>query len=96
MANNLNNNVFTNFGLRSILEKEKLNGNNFLDWSKNLRIVLKHERKLDILETPIPDEHTLNASAEDWKAYKATLERSLDVTCLKLASMFLNCKNNSR
>ncbi|KAL4282155.1 hypothetical protein GQ457_03G016000 [Hibiscus cannabinus] len=29
--------------LRSLLEKEKLNDINFLDWFHNLRIVLKHE-----------------------------------------------------
>ena len=34
------------FSLRSVLEKEKLNGTNFLDWSRNLRIVLKKEKKL--------------------------------------------------
>ena len=27
--------------LRSVLEKDKLNGKNFLDWHRNLRIVLK-------------------------------------------------------
>ena len=31
--------------LRSLLEKEKLNGTNFLDWFRNLRMVLKQERK---------------------------------------------------
>ena len=31
--------------LRSLLEKEKLNGTNFLDWFLNLRMVLKQERK---------------------------------------------------
>ena len=39
------NNTST-FTLRSVLEKEKLNGTNFLDWSRNLRIVLKQERKM--------------------------------------------------
>ena len=68
-------------------KKKKLNRNNFLDWSRNWRIVLKHERKLDVLETPIPDEPALNASAKDREAYEAALERSLDVTCLMLASM---------
>ena len=52
-----------------------------------MRIVLKHERKQDVLETSIPDEPLLNASAEDREAYEAALERSLDVTCLMLAPM---------
>ncbi|KAK8564636.1 hypothetical protein V6N12_058219 [Hibiscus sabdariffa] len=37
MANN-------SISLRSLLEKEKLNGINFLDWFRNLRIVLKQEK----------------------------------------------------
>ena len=68
-------------------KKKKLNGNNFLDWSRNLRIVLKHEQKLDVLTILIPNEPALNASAKDWEAYEAALGRSLDVTCLMLASM---------
>ena len=40
--------------LRSLLEKEKLNGTNFLDWFRNLRIVLKQERKEFVIEKPIP------------------------------------------
>jgi hypothetical protein len=31
----------SDFNLRSLLEKEKLNGANFIDWYRNLRIVLK-------------------------------------------------------
>ena len=92
MKNN-SNNAFSNFGLRSILEKEKLNKNNFLDWSRNLIIVLKHERKLDVLETPIPNEPTLNVSAQDRAAYDAATERSLEVTCLMLASMVPELQN---
>ena len=47
MSSNTSNNI-----LRSILEKEKLNGSNFLDWHRNLRIVLKHDNKLYALEEP--------------------------------------------
>ena len=31
--------------LRSLVEKEKLNGTNFLDWFRSLRMVLKEEQK---------------------------------------------------
>ena len=47
--------------LRSLLEKEKLNGTNFLDWFRNLRIVLKQERKEYVIEEPVPIEPTANA-----------------------------------
>ena len=39
--------------LRSLLEKEKLNGTNFLDWFRNLRIVLKQEWKEFVIEEPV-------------------------------------------
>ena len=39
MTTNTSNNI-----LRSILEKEKLSGINFLDWYRNMRIVLKHDK----------------------------------------------------
>ena len=42
--------------LRSMLEKEKLGHSNFLDWHRNLRIVLKQEKKDYVLETQVPDE----------------------------------------
>ena len=33
------------FNIRSILEMEKLNGKNFLEWQRNLQIVLMQEEK---------------------------------------------------
>ena len=46
----MTNNIIS---LRSLLEKEKLNGTNFLDWFRNLRIVLKQERKEFVIEEPV-------------------------------------------
>ncbi|GJR57022.1 zinc finger, CCHC-type containing protein [Tanacetum coccineum] len=45
----VNNSLF-----RSFFEKQKLTGNNFLEWYHNLRIVLSTEDKLPFLEQPIP------------------------------------------
>ncbi|KAJ9542664.1 hypothetical protein OSB04_029170 [Centaurea solstitialis] len=50
MANTVTNT--NNLSLRSILEKDKLTGPNFLDWERNLQIVLRHERKWYVLEEP--------------------------------------------
>nr|GFB49529.1 hypothetical protein [Tanacetum cinerariifolium] len=44
-----NNSVF-----RSFFEKQKLTGPNFIDWYRQLRIVLSIEDKLNYLEQPIP------------------------------------------
>ena len=53
----------SNFNLRSILEKEKLTGTNFMDWYHNLRIVLRAEKKEDVLDTPLPEDPGENATA---------------------------------
>ncbi|GKA26604.1 retrotransposon protein, putative, ty1-copia subclass [Tanacetum coccineum] len=46
--------VVNNSLFRSLFEKQKLTGNNFLEWYHNLRIVLSTEDKLPFLEQPIP------------------------------------------
>jgi hypothetical protein len=56
-------NTTSPFSLRSILDKDKLNGTNFSDWVRNLRIVLRSDKKETILDTPIPDEPADNAFA---------------------------------
>ena len=57
------------FNLRSVLEKEKLNGTNFIDWYRNLRIVLRQEKKDYVLEQHYPDDLPNGASAADRRAY---------------------------
>ncbi|GJY17518.1 retrotransposon protein, putative, ty1-copia subclass [Tanacetum coccineum] len=46
--------VVTNSVFRGFFEKQKLTGPNFIDWYRQLRIVLSVEDKLDYLEQPIP------------------------------------------
>jgi len=45
---------------QSIFDANKLSGLNFLDWHRNVRIVLKLEKRLYVLKNPIP-----NALIED-------------------------------
>ena len=74
--------------MQSILEKDKLTGANFLDWHRNLRIVLKQERKLYVLDDALPEEEPAsNASKAQKDAYNKHLNDSIDVTCLMLACM---------
>ena len=73
--------------LRSILEKEKLNGTNFLKWYRNLRIVLKQERKAYVLEQPIPNEPAATAPRAERDAHKRHSDDALDVACLMLITM---------
>ena len=58
-----------NFALKSILEKDKLNGTNFTTWYRNLRIVLKHDKKEHGLEDPLPEVPADNANATTRNAY---------------------------
>jgi len=73
--------------LRSILEKDKLNGTNYMDWIRNLRIVLRAEKKEEILDTPFSEAPTDNASATEKNAYKRACDADLEVSCLMLACM---------
>ncbi|KAK8658528.1 hypothetical protein V6N13_036731 [Hibiscus sabdariffa] len=73
--------------LRSLLEKEKLNGINFLDWFCNLRIVLKQERKEHVIEEPVPKDPGANAPTDDKDKFKKYMDDMVDVGCLMLATM---------
>ena len=87
MATKNNTSTFT---LQSILEKDKLNGTNFLNWSRNLRIVLKQERKSYVLDIAIPPVASSNAPRAQKDAYEKHLNDSVDVKCLMLATVVLD------
>ncbi|KAJ9535272.1 hypothetical protein OSB04_un001631 [Centaurea solstitialis] len=76
-----------NLSLRSILEKDKLTGSNFLDWERNLMIVLRHEKKWYVLEEPLGEAPPANAPAAARNAHKKHSDDLLDVACLMLATM---------
>jgi hypothetical protein len=77
----------TSFTLCSIVEKDKLNGTNYTDWIRNLRIVLRAEKKKDVLDTPLPEEPADDATAAVKNAYKKACDNNLEVSCLMLACM---------
>ena len=54
----------SNISLQSILDAYKLIGPNFLNWNWNVRIVLKQEKRLHVLENPIPNTHVEDAEEE--------------------------------
>ena len=55
--------AYNNSSFQFVLEKEKLNGANFIDWYRNLRIVLRNEKKDYVLEQPYPDDLPEGANA---------------------------------
>ena len=83
-------NTTSNLSLRSILKKDKLNETNFLDWYRNLRIVLKQDRKEYILDQPVPDEPAANTPRTKKDAHSKNLNDSINVTCLVLVCMDSN------
>jgi hypothetical protein len=68
-----------------LLEKEKLNGVNFMDWYRNLRIVLKQEKTEYVLSEPedLPD----GSSATDHRAYENHCDDAFNVSSLMLTTM---------
>jgi hypothetical protein len=75
----------TSFTLRSIIEKDKLNGTNYTDWIYNLRIVLRAQKKEDILDTPLLEKPANDATVAVKNAYKKACDNNLEVSCLMLA-----------
>ncbi|GJU90500.1 zinc finger, CCHC-type containing protein, partial [Tanacetum coccineum] len=78
-----------NNSIRSILEKEMLNGSNFLDWYRNLRIVLRNEQKLHHLEEALPEAPPATATTVVRNAYTRRVAEQQEVACLMLAKQEL-------
>ena len=71
--------------LCSILNANKLTGPNFIDWFRNIKIVLKQEKKAYILDDPIPREPN-----EERGAYRVHMKYLNLETCVMLASIAPN------
>ena len=41
------------YAFKQMFDREKLTGNNFNDWFRQLRIVLRVAKRLDVLEQPL-------------------------------------------
>ncbi|GKC52349.1 zinc finger, CCHC-type containing protein [Tanacetum coccineum] len=78
------NQTTNNNSIRSILDKEKLNGSNLLDWYRNLRIVLGNEQKLHHLEEVLPEAPPATATAAVRNAYTRRVTEQQEVACLML------------
>nr|GEW45221.1 putative retrotransposon protein [Tanacetum cinerariifolium] len=81
-----NNSVFKGF-----FEKQKLTGPNFIDWYRQLRIVLSIEDRLDYLEQPIPPAPVAHAgqhvAPEILTAHNAWIKGSKEIAGLMLMTM---------
>ncbi|GKB84765.1 hypothetical protein Tco_0957037 [Tanacetum coccineum] len=81
-----NNSVF-----RGFFEKQKLTGPNFIDWYRQLRIVLSIEDKLNYLEQPLPPAPVAPAgqhvAPEILAAHTAWVKGSKEIAGLMLMTM---------
>ena len=77
------------FNLGPMLEKEKLatTGNNYADWVRNLRIVLRSAKRMYVLENSLPARPAATAPEDEQNAW-ATKDNVYNlVQCLMLACM---------
>ena len=79
-----------NMNLSFILESNKLTGPNFLDWLRNLKIVLLSEKLLFILDEAILKVLLVDAPNEVYMAYNKHRNADEMATCLMLAAISLD------
>ncbi|XP_017970414.1 PREDICTED: uncharacterized protein LOC108660668 [Theobroma cacao] len=76
--------------LRSILDANKLISPNFIDWFRNIKILLKEEKKAYVQDDPILEEPSDDATNEEKEAYIIYIDDLDQATYVMLASMAPN------
>ncbi|GKA35627.1 retrotransposon protein, putative, ty1-copia subclass [Tanacetum coccineum] len=76
---NINHSAF-----RSMFEREKLSRNNFNDWFRQLKLVLRVEKKMYVIEQPIPPAPTANSATNVLAEWNAIYDAYNEVSCLML------------
>ncbi|GJZ18416.1 hypothetical protein Tco_0554539 [Tanacetum coccineum] len=89
-AQNINNTT-----IRSILLAEKLTGSNFTNWHRNMRIVLKYEKKMKFVEQligPAPDPETADPDTIDKYYETINLKQEAKHELFETVKAFYACK----
>ena len=73
--------------MSTLFDKYMLNGSNFIDWLRNVRIVLRTESFLHVLDDPIPKAPSIDAPRELHNAYNKYMSQQAQVQGILLASM---------
>ncbi|GJY53067.1 retrotransposon protein, putative, ty1-copia subclass, partial [Tanacetum coccineum] len=81
-AQNINHSAF-----RSMFEREKLFGNNFNDWLRQLKLVLRVEKKMYVIEQPLPAALAADSQAQVLSQWNVVYDAYNEVACLILGSM---------
>ncbi|GJS64597.1 retrotransposon protein, putative, ty1-copia subclass [Tanacetum coccineum] len=79
---NINHSAF-----RSVFEREKLSENNFNDWFRQLKLVLRVEKKMFVIEQPLPAAPVVDSAANVLLERNAVYDAYNEVACLILNSM---------
>ncbi|GJX66390.1 retrotransposon protein, putative, ty1-copia subclass, partial [Tanacetum coccineum] len=79
---NINHSAF-----RSMFEREKLSGNNFNDWFCQLKLVLRVEKKMYVIEQPLPAAPAADSEAQVLSQWNVVYDAYNEVACLILDSM---------
>ncbi|GJY20853.1 retrotransposon protein, putative, ty1-copia subclass [Tanacetum coccineum] len=79
---NINHSAF-----RSMFEKEKLSGNNFNDWFARLKLVLRVEKKMHVIEQPLPPAPEAGAEPNIVAQWTALYDAHTEIAYLMLGSM---------
>jgi hypothetical protein len=77
----------TPFNLGLMLEILTANGNNYADWVRNLRTVLRCVKKEYILDAPLPEAPVADASDDIMNVYATKIDDSTTVQNLMLTCM---------
>ncbi|GJT83982.1 methyl-CpG-binding domain-containing protein 2-like protein isoform X1 [Tanacetum coccineum] len=72
---------------RSMLEKHQLTGQNFNEWLRALKLVVRTEKLHDVFETPLPPAPAASADNQALADWNALFDRQNEVACLILGTM---------
>ena len=81
--------VVAAFNFNAFLEKEKLktSGTNFMDWYRNLRIILIAAKKVYVLDAPLGEAPADDASQDVKNIYESCSDDHIIVKCAILYSL---------
>ncbi|GJV11523.1 zinc finger, CCHC-type containing protein [Tanacetum coccineum] len=80
-AQNINHSAF-----RLMFEREKLSENNFNDWFRQLKLFLRVEKKMYVIEQPLPAAPVADSQAQVLSQWNAVYDAYNDVACLILGT----------
>jgi hypothetical protein len=72
------------FNLWSLLEKKKLNGANFIDWYRNLKIVLRQEKTEYVLTELYRDDLPASSTVVDRRAHEKRYDHAPNINCMSM------------